>query len=73
MTLEEAKERLKNYSGNINLQWFVCKWNGGYIIHSSNHMRQHPNTPYVYSTGNFKQIWTARYDESIRAYRHVVN
>lgn len=71
MTLCEAIKRAKNYSGNINLQWFVCKWNDGYIIYSSTYMRRFPDTKFVYSTGKLR-TWKVMYDEKQKRFKHLV-
>jgi len=71
MTLEEAIKSADSRSRNMNLHWFVCEWNDGYIIHSSSHMIRFPDTKYVWSTGEL-QSWKVIYDEEERKFKHVV-
>jgi len=56
---------------NINLQYFVCEWNDGYIVHSSSYMRKHSDVEYVYATGELK-TWRVAYDEKEKRFRHIV-
>lgn len=72
MTLKEAIAEANNRSRNINLQWFVCKWNKGYCINSSNHMKRFPNTKYVFCTGDTNRIWRVFYDEKEKKTKHIV-
>ncbi len=71
MTLKEAIKDADSRSRNMNLHWFVCVWNAGYIIHSSTHMRRFPDTKYVYSTGEL-QSWKVIYNEEERRFKHIV-
>ena len=50
MSLEEAIEIVSRRPKNENLHWFICKWNDGFIIHSSSHIKRFPNTEYLYTT-----------------------
>lgn len=72
MTLDEAIKHVNTLSGNVNLQWFICEWNDGYIIHSSSYMRQFPDTKWIYKTGDFNQHWNVKYCEKTKRFKHVV-
>lgn len=72
MTLKEAIYECNNRSRNINLHWFVSKWNNGYIIHSSSYMRRFPDTKYVYSTGPFNQEWYLEYNHNTGKFSHRI-
>lgn len=72
MTLKEAIIEAESRSRNVNLHWFVSKWNEGYIIHSSNYMKRFPNTEYVYSTGQLNKFWDIVYDKDLRRFIHVI-
>jgi len=71
MTLCQAIKSAKSRARNINLQWFVCKWNDEYIVHSSTHLRQHPDTKIIYSTGPL-QTWKIIYCVEEYKFKHVV-
>jgi hypothetical protein len=49
MTLQEAIDIVNKKPCNVNLNWFISEWNGGYIIHSSTYMERNPGTIYIYS------------------------
>jgi len=74
MTLGEAIEEVHKRSGNINLQWFISKWNDGYIIHHSTYMKRFPDTEYVYTTGdgNFDKSWYVEFSKDEKRFKHVV-
>lgn len=72
MTLKEAITEVNTRSRNINLQYFISKWNDGYIIHSSFHMKRHPETEFVYSTGEINKVWSVVYDEKDKQFRHII-
>jgi len=72
MTLEEAIKYATSRSTNINLQYFISEWNDGYIIHSTSHMKRHPDTPFVYCTGDPNKQWYVVYDEKAKAFKHIV-
>jgi hypothetical protein len=72
LTLEEAISHANSRSRNINLQWFVCPWNDGYIVHSSSHLKRHPDIEYVYCTGDPNLIWMIAFDETEKAFKHTV-
>lgn len=72
MTLKQAISTVNKRSRNINLHWFICKWNNGYIIHSSTYMRHFPDTEYVYSTGPLNKIWELEYRKDLKRFIHVV-
>jgi hypothetical protein len=72
VTLEEAIKHANSHSRNINLQWFVCKWNDGYIVHSSSYMRRHPDVKFVYSTGPLNKVWRVYYSEDEKTFKHIV-
>lgn len=71
MTLCQAIKEAKGRARNMNLHWFVCKWNAGYIIHSSAHLRRHPDTEFVYSTGPL-QTWSVIYCVQEYKFKHVI-
>ncbi len=54
MTLDEAIKIVNKRSTNINLNYYICEWNGGYIIHDTAYMKRNPNVKFVYSTGEIK-------------------
>lgn len=72
MNLREAIKEVNGRSRNANLQWFVSKWNEGYIIHSSTYMRRFPDTKFVYSTGELNQVWDLVYDKEEKKFKHVI-
>lgn len=72
MTLEEAIAEVNTRSRNINLQWVVSKWNDGYIIHSSNFIKRHPEVEYVYSTGDMTRNWELEYNKQEKKFKHVI-
>lgn len=72
MNLEEAIACAENRSRNINLHWFVCEWNDGYIIHSTGHMLRHPEIKYVWSTGDINKVWRVYYDEKEKIFKHII-
>lgn len=73
MTLKQAKYFVNNvYSKNINLQWFICKWNSGYIIHSSSYMRRFPDAKYMYSTGPLEKTWETSYSKEHERFIHKI-
>jgi hypothetical protein len=74
MTFQEAVKHVNSRSGNINLQWFVCEWNDGYIIHSSTYMRRYPDTKYEYTTGdgNINKSWYVEFDKKEKRFKHIV-
>lgn len=72
MTLQEAVFLVNKRSCNINLQWFICKWNDGYIIHSTTYMKRFPNTNYVYSTGSLNKKWDVVYSPTEKRFKHIV-
>lgn len=71
MTLCQAIKDANKRSRNINLQWFVCKWNDGYIIHSSTYMKRYPDTKFIYSTGPLL-TWRIVYDLEEYKFKHVI-
>jgi hypothetical protein len=75
MTLEEAINEVHKRSGNINLQWFIEKWNDGFIIHSTSHMKRYPDTKYVYTTGdgNINKSWYVEFDKEEKRFKHKVH
>lgn len=72
MTRDEAITEVCARPRNINLHWFVCKWNDGYIIHSSTYMRRFPDTKYVFSTGPLNRKWEAIFSKEHGRFIHVV-
>jgi hypothetical protein len=50
MILEEAIKEASSRPRNVNLQFYVCKWNDGYCINQTSHMLRHPDEEYVWST-----------------------
>ncbi len=72
MTLKEAIKECDDRPRNMNLHWFVCEWNDGYIIHSSTYMKRFPDTKYVYSTGPFDQEWYVDYNHNTGKFLHKV-
>lgn len=72
MTLEEAISHANSLSRNVNLHWFVCKWNEGYIVHSTSYMRRFPDTPFVYSTGPIYQVWQIVYNTKEKRFKHII-
>ena len=73
MNLNEAILEANSRSRNINLQWFVSKWNDGYIIHSTAYMKRFPDTEYVYTTGtgNISIEWTLKIDNHGKT-KHII-
>lgn len=74
MTFEEAIKHVNTRSSNINLQWFIVKWNDGYIIHSTSYMKRFPDTKYVYTTGdgNLHKSWYVEFDKEEKRFKHKV-
>lgn len=72
MTLQEAISQVNKRSCNANLQWFICKWNNGYIIHSTSYMKRFPDTKFVYSTGPLERQWDVVYNSKERRFKHVI-
>ncbi len=70
MTFDEAIKEINNRSRNICLHWFICKWNDGFIIHSSAHMKKFPETEYVYATGHFNNTWDVIYSKEHKTFKH---
>ena len=56
MTLKEAIKEVLKRPRNSNLEFYICKWNDGYIIHSTSYMLRFPDTVYVYSTAEKVKI-----------------
>lgn len=54
MTIKEAIKEANSRPTNAGLNYYVSKWNNGYIIHPTSYMERHPSTIYVYSTLNKK-------------------
>ena len=73
MTLKEAIRVAETRSRNINLNWFVCKWNDVYIIHCTAYMLRHPTIKYVYSTGDLNKTWSISFDENTKKFKHSIN
>jgi len=48
MTLEEAIEIIDSKGINPWMAWGVIKWNDGYCIVTSDHMKRHPDLEIVY-------------------------
>lgn len=72
MTLKEAIKNVESRSRNINLNWFVCKWNDGYIIHNTTFMLKHQECLSAYNTGDLNKVWTISFDENTKNFKHVV-
>lgn len=72
MTFDQAIAEVENRPRNINLQWFISKWNDGYIIHPSSYIKRHPETQYVYSTGDINRKWFVLYNEKENKFKHFV-
>lgn len=74
MNFKEAVKHANSFSRNINLQYFVCKWNDGYIVHSSSHIRRHPDTKFEYTTGdgNINKSWYVAFDKKEKRFKHIV-
>lgn len=50
MTIKEAIKEANNRPINSNLNYYVSKWNDGYILHPTSYIKRHPDTLYDYST-----------------------
>jgi hypothetical protein len=72
VNLQQAVNHANDRSRNINLHWFVCKWNDGYIVHSTAHMLRHPDTEYVYSTGDLNRVWEVVFSKEEKRFKHIV-
>ncbi len=72
MTLKEAIKIVNSRSRNINLQWFVYKFNKGYAIATSNEVIKH-NIDYVYGTGDPQKNWKIHTDNKGKRTHHVKN
>ena len=50
MTIKEAMKEVNSRPTNSALNYYVSKWNNGYIIHPTSYMERNYGTIYVYST-----------------------
>ena len=50
MNLKEAIKEANSRPTNTGLNYYVSKWNDGYIIHPTSYMERHSGTVYIYST-----------------------
>lgn len=72
MTLKQAIKEVESRPRNINLQWFISKWNTGYIIHCSSYMKRNSHIKFVYSTGDLGKVWKVVYDNERKVFTHIV-
>ena len=81
MTLAEAISSINTRSSNINLQWFILKWNDGYCVVSASYIKRFPNTKFIFAgskngekpTEFLNLVWSLEYDRKEDRFKHVVN